>query len=154
MSVVHQIQWTRRDGLTLGLISSTLTTANSTLIGFARLAQTRLRTVTGIAAQTEGKISLRPLISGPPKDPHRSQQAHAAAWQPFLVPQPDGRLGIDLVGFCVSECEALGIGRAQLFVEPMDTAADDGQFSHYAGTEGGRPHKQGRLICYGYLGSR
>lgn len=81
-------------------------------------------------------------------------QAKAPAWQPFLAPQPDGRLGIDLVGFCAAECAAMGIAWEQLFVEPMDTAADDGQFSHYAGTEGGRPHKQGRLICYGFLGSR
>ena len=78
-------------------------------------------------------------------------QAKVEAWQPFLVPHHDGRVGIDLVGFCLSECLKNGLQTAQIYVEPMDTAADENQFSHYAGTAGGRPEKQGRLICYGYL---
>lgn len=82
------------------------------------------------------------------KDP---VQASDPVWEGFLVPQPDGRVGIDLVGFCLAECHAQGLKPEQMYVEPMDTAADDGQFSHYAATEGGRPWKQGRLVCYGYL---
>ena len=78
-------------------------------------------------------------------------QAKMPAWQPFLHPQPNGRWGIDLPGFCISECLAQGLKPEQIYVEPMDTAADDNQFSHYAGTEGGRPEKQGRLVCYGYM---
>lgn len=78
-------------------------------------------------------------------------QAAQEIWQPYLVPQADGRVGIDLVGFCLAECRAMGVKADQIHVEPMDTAADDGQFSHYAATEGSRPEKQGRLICYAYL---
>ncbi len=78
-------------------------------------------------------------------------QAKDPVWNGFLVPQPNGRVGIDLVGFCLSECMGFGLRPDQVFVEPMDTAADDGQFSHYAGTEGGRPEKQGRLVCYGFM---
>ncbi len=78
-------------------------------------------------------------------------QATQPIWQPYLVPQPDGRLGIDLVGFCLGECGAIGVKAEQIKVEPMDTCADDRQFSHYAATEGGRPGKQGRLVCYGFL---
>jgi copper oxidase (laccase) domain-containing protein len=78
-------------------------------------------------------------------------QARDPVWAPYLEPQPDGRVGIDLVGFCLAECAAQGLGRDRITVEPMDTAAHDGQFSHYAATEGGRPGKQGRLVCYGFL---
>lgn len=78
-------------------------------------------------------------------------QATQPIWEPYLEPQADGRVGIDLVGFCLAECRTMGVNADQIFVEPMDTAADEGQFSHYAATEGGRPEKQGRLICYGYL---
>lgn len=79
-------------------------------------------------------------------------QAQDPVWKGFLVPQPDGRVGIDLVGFCLSECHGFGLEPSQIHVERMDTAADAGQFSHYAGTEGGRPEKQGRLVCYGFMG--
>ncbi len=78
-------------------------------------------------------------------------QATQPIWQPYLHHHPDGRVGIDLVGFCLGECTTLGLRKDQIHVEPMDTCADEGQFSHYAGTLGGRPEKQGRLICYGYL---
>lgn len=78
-------------------------------------------------------------------------QAQEEVWRPFLVPQPDGRVGIDLVGFCVSECLGAGARPGQLFIEPMDTAADPDQFSHYMATEGGMPEKQGRLVCYGWM---
>lgn len=78
-------------------------------------------------------------------------QAADLVWKPFLVPQPDGRMGIDLVGFCLSQCHGFGLEKEQIYVDPMDTAADEGQFSHYAGTEGGRPEKQGRMLCYGFL---
>lgn len=78
-------------------------------------------------------------------------QAQHAAWQPYLVPQTDGRMGIDLVGFCQAECQTFGLGNHQIFTETMDTASHPNQFSHYMGTEGSQPHKQGRLICYGFL---
>jgi polyphenol oxidase len=78
-------------------------------------------------------------------------QATQPIWEPYLVPQSDGRVGIDLLGFALGECAALGIPEDRIQIEPMDTCADDRQFSHYAGTEGGRPEKQGRLVCYGYL---
>lgn len=79
-------------------------------------------------------------------------QAKWPAWEPYLIPQPDGRWGIDLPGFCKAECQLAGLNPDQVFVEPMDTAADPNQFSHYMATEGGKPEKQGRLICYGYMG--
>jgi copper oxidase (laccase) domain-containing protein len=79
-------------------------------------------------------------------------QAGDPVWKDFLVQRADGRVGIDLVGFCLSQCHGFGLDASQIYVEPMDTAADDAQFSHYMGTEGGRPEKQGRLVCYGYLG--
>jgi copper oxidase (laccase) domain-containing protein len=82
------------------------------------------------------------------RDPVQAQQP---SWAPYLVPQADGRVGIDLVGFCLAECRAVGLPTTRVFVERMDTCADEGQFSHYAGTEGGRPEKQGRLVCYGFL---
>jgi polyphenol oxidase len=78
-------------------------------------------------------------------------QAAQPIWAPYLVPQSDGRVGIDLVGFCRAECAAVGVAADRIVVEPMDTAADEGQFSHYMATEGGRPEKQGRLVCYGFL---
>ncbi len=58
----------------------------------------------------------------------------------------------DLPGFSLSECRSAGLRPDQIYVEPMDTAADVGQFPHYAGTEDNRPEKQGRLVCYGFMG--
>lgn len=78
-------------------------------------------------------------------------QSSQAIWQPFLRPQPDGRVGIDLFGFCMAETAAAGIAPAQVYAARVDTARDPGIFSHYAGTEGGQPHKQGRFVCYGFL---
>jgi copper oxidase (laccase) domain-containing protein len=78
-------------------------------------------------------------------------QAQNPIWQPYLIPHADGRMGIDLVGFCQAECLALGLLPHQIFTEAMDTASHPDQFSHYMGTEGRQPHKQGRLICYGFL---
>jgi copper oxidase (laccase) domain-containing protein len=78
-------------------------------------------------------------------------QAQNPVWKPFLIPQVDGRMGIDLPGFCISECKEMGLSESQIFLEPMDTAADERQFSHYMGTEGGKADKQGRFLCYGFL---
>jgi polyphenol oxidase len=78
-------------------------------------------------------------------------QAKQPLWQDFLHQMADSRVGIDLVGFCLSQCGAMGVDPEKIFVEPMDTCADDNQFSHYAGTAGGKPEKQGRLVCYGFL---
>ncbi len=78
-------------------------------------------------------------------------QATQPIWQPYLIPQADGRFGIDLLGFALGECATHGILIDQIQIETMDTCADDRQFSHYAGTEGGRAEKQGRLVCYGFM---
>lgn len=78
-------------------------------------------------------------------------QAEDPIWKPYLHPQTNGKIGIDLPGFCVSQCLEFGLNESQIYMEPMDTAKDENQFSHYMGTEGGRPEKQGRLLCYGFL---
>jgi copper oxidase (laccase) domain-containing protein len=78
-------------------------------------------------------------------------QAKEAAWEPFLYPQPDGRMGIDLFGFCTREATAAGIPPEQLFAYYKDTATDPELFSHYMATEGGQPEKQGRIFFYGWI---
>lgn len=78
-------------------------------------------------------------------------QAKQAIWHPFLHPGTKGRLGIDLPGFCLQECQEAGLSQSQIYLSRMDTAQDPDQFSHYAGTEGGRPEKQGRFLFYAFL---
>lgn len=83
---------------------------------------------------------------------HAPIQAQDSAWKDYLIARADGRVGIDLLGFCLAECHRFGLESKRVYVEPMDTASDERQFSHYAATEGRKPEKQGRLVCYGYLG--
>lgn len=78
-------------------------------------------------------------------------QAEWPAWENFLEYRSDGRTAIDLFGFCRHEALNTGILPENLYAFPVDTARDENMFSHYAGTAGGRPEKQGRFVCYGYL---
>jgi polyphenol oxidase len=123
----------------------------SMALGFTGKVLRHLRDMEGSAVE-DMVVMIGPCIKKESYLYRDPAQASMAAWEGFLAPQPDGRVGIDLLGFCVAECEGLGVRHGQIYVEPMDTAADDGQFSHYAGTEGGKPWKQGRLVCYGYMG--
>lgn len=81
-------------------------------------------------------------------------QATQAVWKPYLKAHPDGRLGIDLLGFCKAEMAAAGLQPGQVTEAGIDTAADPGMFSHYAATEGGRSEKQGRFIFWAWLADR
>ncbi|MEM6268953.1 MAG: laccase domain-containing protein [Bacteroidota bacterium] len=78
-------------------------------------------------------------------------QAQNRVWQPFLRPQPDGRTGIDLYGFCTQEVHSAGVPPDQLYAFRTDTATDPTLFSHYAATVNGQRHKQGRFFFYGWL---
>lgn len=78
-------------------------------------------------------------------------QAKDERWKNHLHPQQDGRLGIDLLGFCLEECAQAGLLPAQIYIDPADTAQDERLWSHYMGTEGGRPEKQGRMVFYGWM---
>lgn len=78
-------------------------------------------------------------------------QSQSPAWQPFLVPFPNGDFGIDLLGFCLSEIRAAGISDSQVYAAPKDTATDPDLFSHYAATVRRQNHKQGRFFFYAFL---
>lgn len=78
-------------------------------------------------------------------------QASDPVWEPFLTAAPDGRVGIDLMGFCKHELATAGLLPEQVLAYDLDTAADANMFSHYAETVGGRPEKQGRIIFWAYL---
>jgi copper oxidase (laccase) domain-containing protein len=123
----------------------------SMALGFTGKVLRHLRDTEGSAVE-DMVVMIGPCIKKESYVYRDPVQGTMPEWKDFLVGMPDGRVGIDLLGFCLAECKGFGVGEWQIYVEPADTAADDGQFSHYAGTEGGKAWKQGRLVCYGYMG--
>lgn len=78
-------------------------------------------------------------------------QAQYPAWKPFLQARDDGKMGIDLFGFCLHEIAACRIPEDRVFAALTDTATDPTLFSHYAATVQNRPDKQGRFFFFGWM---
>ncbi len=71
---------------------------------------------------------------------------HPDHWQGFMKPDADGKIHIDIPGHNRSRFERLGVGRANIYVSPIDTYTDERYYSHRAATESGRPKRQGRMM--------
>ncbi|MEK7212129.1 MAG: polyphenol oxidase family protein [Patescibacteria group bacterium] len=70
-------------------------------------------------------------------------QNRGLTWRDFLLPQADGQIAVDLVGVNITQLERCGVRRDNVWVSPVDTAADKNFFSHYRARQTGET--EGRM---------
>jgi len=68
-------------------------------------------------------------------------------WKKFLVPLPEGRTGVDVVGYNRRQLELAGVPKESIFESEIDTGTDMRFFSHYRIKHHGSPEKEGRFAC-------
>ncbi len=64
-------------------------------------------------------------------------------WKDFLVRMPDGRTGIDLVGYNILQLVSGGVSKKNIEIAQMDTITDERFFSHYRSRVSGE--SEGRI---------
>lgn len=64
-------------------------------------------------------------------------------WKDFLISLPDGKIGIDLVGYNMHQLVSAGVLPENIEVAEVDTIADKNFFSHYRSRKTGE--KEGRM---------
>jgi hypothetical protein len=73
-------------------------------------------------------------------------QTGVPGWAPYLMRFPDGRVGIDLVGYNREQFIAAGVLDEHIQICPVDTGISGNYFSHYRANREGRAQDEGRFV--------
>lgn len=76
-------------------------------------------------------------------------QTDLPEWAPYLIGLPDGKIGIDLIGYNRAQFIAAGVPEAHIQIAATDTGVSPDYFSHYRAARSGEMADDGRFatVC-------